>query len=75
MNRLFAFLLITSVFVSCTDKKKEKEETTTSEVETVVEDSVVTDSVSIEEVSVEATEGLSPVAAPEVTTTEEVVKE
>ena len=73
MKQLFAFLLITSVFVSCTDKKKEKEETAPAiEVETVVEDSVVTDTLSVEEAPVEATE---EVAAPEVTTTEEVVEE
>ena len=73
MNKLFAFLLITSVFVSCTDKKKEKEETTPAiEVEAVVEDSVVTDTLSVEAAPVEATE---EVAAPEVTTTEEVVEE
>ena len=73
MNKLFAFLLSTSVFVSCTDKKKEKEETTPAiEVETVVEDSVVTDTLSVEEAPADTTE---EVVAPEVTTTEEVVEE
>lgn len=66
MKHLLAFLLITSVFVSCTDKKQ-KEEAKEVEVE-VVEEAVIetaTDSLTIETTTESETVELSKTVFPE----------
>ena len=71
MKKLLAFFLITSVFVSCTDKKK-KEETPAVETETVIESTESVETTT--EVVEETTETTESTEATEVVA-EEVVEE